>query len=354
MKKILLTGGGTAGHIMPILAIAESLKTNQRLKIIYVGSSSGMEKELVSKSGIRFKGILVGKWRNYFSLLNYFDLFKTAVGVIQTFFLELFFRPDVIFAKGGFVTFPVVFWAKFFKIPVVIHESDSVMGKANAWAAKYAQTICVGFPIENYPKIDRDKLRYTGIPLQKEFFKNLSIESEKPTILVTGGSLGSAKINELIWKILPDLLKKYEIFHIVGQSNFSQIPTEFQNDPNYHAFGFTADIPKIMRGANLIISRASATTLAEISALAKPSILIPLPLAAQNHQAINAKIYEEKSAAIVLGESSLTANSFLSIINNLMEDEKLRNLLGHHAKQFAQKEAAEEIIEVLFKVMKNG
>jgi len=354
-KNILLTGGGTAGHILPIIAITESLKTNHRVNLLYVGAKNGLEEEIALKNGLKFKSILVGKWRNYFSFQNFIDIFKTGIGLIQTFFIFINFRPNIVLAKGGFVTIPTVFWAKLFHIPVVIHESDVVMGKANRLASNYASRICVGFPIKYYNNVPTEKLIYTGTPINKDFLKPIDSQTDqgRKKILITGGSQGATRINEIADQIMMRLLEKYEIWHLVGVKNVEKFKNrEYSNNQYYHFYGFTDKMSEIMSQVDLVISRSSANTLTEISALSKPSILLPLSSAAQDHQTANAKVFEENSAAIVLSENSLTSDSLLSIINHLIEDKKLRDLIGHHARQFAREDSVKEIIEVLFEVMK--
>lgn len=353
--RILLTGGGTAGHIFPIILVAESLLKNKRNQILYIGSRQGIEKELALKSGIPFKAIIVGKRRVYFSLSNIWDIFKITIGFFQSFFILLFFRPDVVFAKGGYVTVPIIFWLKFFKIPLVLHESDVVVGRANLWALKTAQKICLGFPLESYKQnLPLEKMVYTGIPVHPDFSRTPIKTDGRQKILITGGSQGSAKINSLIQEILVELLKKYEIWHLSGKRDFEQL-LQFQKNKlgqisHYHLFDFSLLMAKFMRDADLVITRAGASTLAEISAAGKAAIVIPLETAANDHQEENAKVYSQRNAAVVVSEKNLTANSFLSIIENLLSDEEMRKLLGHHSRSFYQESATEEIVNTVFEV----
>jgi len=349
--RILLTGGGTAGHAWPVVLVAQSLMKNRRLKILYVGSRQGIEKSLACQFNLPFKGIVVGKRRTYFSLANFWDIFKIIVGIIQSFFILLFFRPDVIFAKGGFVTVPMIFWLRLFKIPLVIHESDVVVGRANLWASKLAKKVCLGFPIEYYKQnLPLDKLIYTGIPVHPEFLKVPIRSGERPKILITGGSQGSSKINDLIGEILPELLKTYEIWHLSGKRDFLKL-SPFKNT-YYHLFEFSYEVAKFMRDADLIISRAGAGTLAEISATTKPAIVIPLESAASEHQTANAQVYLKQNAAVVVSEKKLTSNSLRSIIDNLMKDAPMRQLLGHHARGLFQRKATSEIVDVIFEAVR--
>ncbi len=345
--RILLVGGGTAGHVWPIILLGQSLIKNKRVKLLYIGSRQGIERELVKDYPIPFKAILVGKRRSYFSFANYWDMFKTFIGIIQAFFIFLFFKPNVIFAKGGYVTFPIVFWLGFFKIPLVIHESDVVLGKANLFAAKYATKICLGFPIEEYKEnLPLNKMIYTGIPVQNDFLQTPIKTGNRPKLLITGGSQGSSKINDLIFQILPELIKKYEIYHLAGYIDYDKLSQI--KDSNFHLFDFTDQMPKLMSDADLVITRAGASTLAEISATAKASIIIPLETAKGEHQEANAKVYQKRNAAVVLSEKNLTASSLLAIIDNLMADENMRGLLGHHAKSLFQKNSTTDIIDTIF------
>ncbi len=353
--RILLTGGGTAGHAWPIILIAQSLTRNRRAKILYVGSRQGIEKDLIKNQSrtdfsIPFRGIIVGKSRPYFSFSNYWDIFKTLIGIIQAFFIIISFKPDVIFAKGGYVTFPIIFWLGFLKIPLVIHESDVMMGRANLWAEKFASKICLGFPIEEYnalqEKLPLEKLVYTGIPVAPDFSETPIKTGGHLKLLITGGSQGSSKINQMIAQILSELLKKYEIWHIAGKRDYLELLK--LKDNNYHLYDFTQHLAKFMRDSDLIITRAGASTLTEIAAASKPAIIIPLESAKGEHQEANAKIFQDKNAAVVLSEKNLTSSSLLSIIDNLMSDEGLRKLLGHHAHRFYQPHAVEEIIDVIF------
>ena len=349
--KILLTGGGTAGHAWPVILVAKSLKKNKRVRMLYVGSRQGIEKRLAKEYGIPFLAILAGKRRAYFSWANFWDISKIFIGIIQALFIILFFRPKVIFAKGGYVTVPIIFWLKFFKIPLVIHESDVVMGRANLWALKYAQKICLGFPLENYSSdLPVGKLIYTGIPVHPDFLETPIKSGERSKILITGGSQGSSKINDLILEILPELVERYEIWHLSGPRDFQKL-SSFQN-PFYHLFDFSLQVPKFMRDADLVISRAGAGTLMEIASTGKASIIIPLASAAGEHQEANAQVFQKSNAAVVVSEENLTATSLKSIIDNLLADEEMRKLLGHHARAFSQKQASEEIVSVIFEAVK--
>jgi len=340
--KIMLTGGGTAGHIYPIVALIEKIK-KQNLDYLFVGSS-GLESKIAQQNNLNFKNIPVGKWRHYFDFKNFTDIFQTFFGLISAYFLLKKYKPNVVFAKGGYVTFPILFWVRIMRIPLVIHESDMVPGRANIWASKFAQKICTGFPInENYKVFQFDKIVYTGIPV-REIFSNLEKKvSSKPVIVVTGGSQGSKKINEKIQEIKSELEKDYEIYNQLGDQNLVRKDETY----SYHQFGFEENLPEIMNKADLIIARAGATTLAEIAALAKPAIIIPYPFASMNHQKKNAEYLSKNHAIILLEENNLSNDILIRKIKEILTQNDLSKKLSENINKFACPDAAEEILKFI-------
>lgn len=351
--NILITGGGTGGHVVPLLAVAEELKKHTA-DILFVGSGLEMEKEAAKKLDIRYKSILSGKLRRYFHWQNFIAPFKILLGFFQSLAIILSFRPRVIFAKGGYVTFPVVLAGWLMRISIIIHESDVVMGLANRWEAKMAKKVCLGFPVENYRHLPLNKIVYTGNPLRKEFLQKdtrykIQDRNKLPTILIIGGSQGARFINQSIASLLDKLTKKYYIIHIAGKNDYQWLKKN--SWPNYELYDFTDKVLELMEKADLIISRAGANTLAEISILAKPSILIPLPTGASNHQGENAKVYEKNNAAVVVSESGLTPESLKDIIERLLEDKKMLMEIGNRAKELSQPNASEAIAEEIIKLV---
>lgn len=342
--KILVTGGGTGGHVMPLEAVIDELKKHD-LEILYIGSGLGIEKEMAVRQRVAYKSVLSGKLRRYLSWRNFVDPLKIIVGFFQAIGIILSYKPEVIFAKGGYVTIPIVLAGWVLGKKIITHESDVVMGLANCIEARLAKKICVGFPVENYPDLLLQKIVYTGNPVRKEFFKSyqLSVISHQPVILVTGGSQGARFINQTIAAILPKLTQFYQVIHLSGKSDYSWLAKN--SWPNYQLLDFTDEMPLLMQKANLIISRAGANTLAEIATLAKPAILIPLPSAAGNHQLVNAKILEKSSAAVVLQENNLTPENLLEIINLIINDKNISHDLGRQIAQFAQSESSKMIVE---------
>ena len=351
--KVVVTGGGTGGHIMALMAVVKELKKHN-CEIIYIGSGNKMEKESAKKESINYKSVMSGKFRRYFSWENFIDPFKIVIGFKQSLWHLTFNRPDIIFAKGGYVTYPVVSAGWVLGIPIITHESDSVMGLANKMEAKMAKKVCVGFPIDFYKNIPLNKLVFTGNPIREDFADcDISIKNKKnklETILITGGSQGARFINQIVAANLRQLTKKYYIIHIAGKDDYQWLN---QNRwPNYKLCDYTDKMPEFMRQADLVVSRAGANTLAEISACGKPSILIPLPTSANNHQQVNAKIYEKKGAAIVLSEKGLTSDNFLDVIENLMADKKLLAEISANCKEMSEKNSTQAIVNEILNYKK--
>lgn len=342
--KILLTGGGTGGHVLPILAIITELKKFNS-DILYIGSGNEIENKIARNHKIKYKKIMSGKLRRYFSWQNFLDFFKVIIGFFQSFFIILSFNPDIIFSKGGYVGLPLVYAGWILGKPIYAHETDSILGLANRMSLNKCKKIFVSFPIKYYRKLPVDKIFFTGNPIsekykylrEKKYFKN-----NKKTILVTGGSQGSHFINKIFYKILPELCKKYNIIHICGKNDYEWLKSN--NFENYLLYDYTNEFSSILYNSDLVISR-SGGTIFEIAYCAKPTVLIPLDGSANNHQNNNAEILLKENAAVVLHEKELTSESLLEIINRIMENKELRKELSSKINQFSQKEASKVIAE---------
>lgn len=330
MKRILLTGGGTAGHIMPLLAVKEALDKKGQFKFLLLGHK-------IQNVNIKYKNILAGKWRRYFSFKNFIDLFKLPLGFLQTLWYIFWFMPDVCFAKGGYASVPAVLVCKLFFIPIVIHESDSAPGASNKFLAKFAKKICIAYK----RSFISDKAILTGNPIRKSIIKN-KIINKKPIILILGGSQGSEFINEAITAILPQLLEKANIIHQVGSGNKSNL-----RFPGYIQTEFIKDMGTAYAKADLVVTRAGANTLAEISANKKPAIIIPLPSAAQNHQVKNAYAYANNQAASVLEQNTLGPLTLLKDILSYLEQTEKAKKMGEHAYEMNPIDAADRIAKVI-------
>lgn len=321
MKKIVLTGGGTAGHVTPNLALLPSLK-ERGYEILYIGSYNGIERKLIENAGIEYSGISSGKLRRYFDLKNFSDPFRVLKGCAEARRLIKKYRPDVVFSKGGFVSVPVVLAAKHYKIPTIIHESDMTPGLANKICIPSAAKICCNFP-ETLAYLPNDKAVLTGSPIRKELLEgdritglNYSgLSASRPIILVIGGSLGSVAVNRAVRAVLPKILETYQVIHICGKGNLDEhligrngyVQYEYVDAPLRHLFA----------AADLIISRAGANSICEILALKKPNILIPLSASAsRGDQILNARSFEKQGFSKVLEEEHLTDDNLLNTIQD--------------------------------------
>lgn len=309
MKSIVLTGGGTAGHVTPNIAMIPGLE-KEGWDIRYIGSHDGIEKKLIEEVGVHYYGISSGKLRRYIDLKNITDPFKVVKGLLDAFILLRKLKPKVVFSKGGYVSVPVVMAARILAIPVIIHESDITPGLANKLAIPFAKKVCVNFP-ETLNHV-KDKGVITGTPIREALFngnKKLGKEicnfaDDKPTITIMGGSQGSVRINTILRKTLPKLLLDFNIIHICGRGNLDK---DFESTTGYKQFEYVGDeLPHIFAITNLMISRAGANAIAEITALQIPALLIPLSLeASRGDQILNAKSMEKQGLCMVMEESNM-------------------------------------------------
>lgn len=369
--KILLTGGGSGGHFYPLIAVAESIneivkKENLISPQMYFMSDSPYDAEALIENNITFVSIPAGKIRLYASALNFLDFFRTAFGVIIALKKVFSIYPDVIFSKGAYASFPVLLAAKLLRIPVIIHESDSVPGKTNLWASKFAQKIAVSYPDTAKYFANQDKVAFTGNPLRKAVLninksgahEYLTLEKTIPTILIIGGSLGAKLINERIMDALPKLIEKYQVLHQTGKSNVEEVTKTsdiiLTNNPNknrYRIFDYLNDLTLTMAAgaANLVITRAGSTIF-EIASWGVPSIVIPITETNGNHQRINAYAYARSGAASVIEESNLTTNILIGEIERILQDKNLQEKMSAAAKGFTHPDAANKIARELINI----
>lgn len=320
MKKIILTGGGTAGHVTPNIALFPSLR-RAGFDISYIGSYNGMEKQLIEEQGIAYYGISSGKLRRYFDLKNFSDPFKVMKGFGQSVRLLKKLKPDIIFSKGGFVSVPVIFAAKICHVPSIIHESDLTPGLANKLAIPYATKVCCNFP-ETLKYLPEGKAVLTGSPIRKELLsgnresarKRCGFHKEKPILLIIGGSSGSKFINDTIREILPGLLKTFQIIHVCGRGNLEESLNKTLGYKQFEYIG--TGLNDIFALADLVISRAGANSICELKALHKPNILIPLSSnASRGDQLLNAHSFEKQGFSVVVEEEIITPDKLLHMIH---------------------------------------
>ena len=365
--RIVLTGGGTGGHLTPLIAIADRLrnKIGPDLKLLYIGSGAPMEKQIMSEKGIPAKFVLSGKMRRYFSFKNFIDFFKLPIGFLQSLWILLWFSPDVIFSKGGYVAVPIVIVAWIYRIPIMIHESDSIPGVANQFLSKFANRIAVAYPsAEQY--FPKEKTALIGNPIRFEVTegqaailrKKLNFTEAKKTILVLGGSQGSQTINDAMVKILPQILPYYQIIHQTGQENFESVIKEAaylgikSGHEGYFATPFmnANELRDAFALCNLVISRAGATFITEIAANGKPAIFIPIENSANDHQRMNAYELARIGAGLVLEESNLGEHMLVEKINYILNDENLMQIMAEKIKTFYHPNATEVIANSIIEI----
>ena len=406
--KILLTGGGTAGHIIPLLSVVDELKkiveNNKKLhsparpagghigtieptnaEFLLITPASEFNKNIL-EAGIEIKTIKAGKLRRYFSLENLVDIFKIPVGIIQSLYYVWQFKPDVVFSKGGFASVPPVIAAWILRAPIVTHESDIIPGLANKIIAHFASKILVSFSAaEKY--FDKSKVVLTGNPIRSDIAKGsaenalkfFKLSSKLPTILIFGGSQGAKNLNKIILKSLPSLLKKCQIIHLCGTRNYKEIKQinypeaevhssecknfgsnemssyrlkpELQNRYKLYPY-LNKEMKDAYALADVVIARAGANSLFEIIALKKPSIIIPLPTSANDHQMENAKFFAEKGMIVLVKEEDLTANILIKKLFKLLQKRDFRANMTRRMDEYnsdrknAAKLVAKEIIDI--------
>jgi UDP-N-acetylglucosamine--N-acetylmuramyl-(pentapeptide) pyrophosphoryl-undecaprenol N-acetylglucosamine transferase len=325
MKHIVLTGGGTAGHVTPNIALIPGLR-ELGYEISYIGSYDGIEKKLIEEMGIPYYGISSGKLRRYFDWKNFSDPFRVLKGFSEAKKLLKQLKPDVVFSKGGFVTVPVVIAAGRLKIPAIIHESDMTPGLANKLCIPSATKVCCNFP-ETVNSLPADKAVLTGTPIRQELMSGnkeaartfCGFTSDKPVLMVIGGSLGAASVNENIRKILPELLKDFQIIHLCGKGKMDE---SLKDTAGYVQYEYIKEeLPDLFALADIVISRAGANAICELNALHKPNLLIPLSAkASRGDQILNARSFERQGFSMVMEEEEITETSLLQAIHTLYEN----------------------------------
>lgn len=376
--RIVVSGGGTAGHISPALATCDALKSlDKSVELLYVGQAGGMEERIVAASGLKFKGIQAGKFRRYHSagaleqIMNLHtlapnakDAVRTVAGVADSLKVLRAFKPDVVFLKGGFVCVPVGIAAKMLRLPYVIHESDVSPGLANRILARWASRIAVGFPVKSYRDLDRTKLVFTGNPVRNEVIqadraeglKKFELDADLPVLFVTGGSGGAAQINDMVVRAMPELLERCQMIHLTGEREFDRVQFELkrmgkiQNMERYHAYGFLmGEMAAALAVADVVIARAGANTIAELAALGRPTVLIPNYEMA-GHQVENARVLARAGAARVLDGAKLTPEQLVGEVRRLIDDGEERQRLERGIRAFYKPDAARELAQVILDV----
>ncbi|MEK7487868.1 MAG: UDP-N-acetylglucosamine--N-acetylmuramyl-(pentapeptide) pyrophosphoryl-undecaprenol N-acetylglucosamine transferase [Patescibacteria group bacterium] len=369
---IILTGGGSGGHIFPLISVAKKITTLAKergiedIRFLYVGPRfDDISEEVFNREGIERAYILSSKWRRYMSSLNILDLIKLPFAMLQAIWILFWHMPDAVFSKGGYGSFPVMVASWIFFIPSrVIHESDSVPGVANRMAAPFAKRIGTAFESAAL-KFPVKKTAVVGLPIRDDLCGQdpkkarifFDIVSTRMVVLVMGGSQGAKKINDAITQILLKLISKYEVIHISGPHQYEDVKNEVAVIAGadlggyYHLYPFlTEEIKLALTLADIVISRAGASSIFEFAACGKPSILIPLPTAAQDHQRKNAYEYAKSGGTIVIEEDNLTPNLLYSTITSIVDDQAAIAKMSSGAAAFAMKDASETIAKEILQL----
>jgi len=365
-RPVILVGGGTGGHIFPLVAIGEEL-ASRKIPFIFVGDASGREKQIVEDYGWKFVGLRSGKFRRYWSVQavgqNLVDLGRFGAGFFEAIGILSRSRARVVFSKGGYVALPMVLAAKLLGKKIVIHESDSVMGLTNRISAKIAVKVLTAFAVEVFPSRTA-RYEQVGIPIRRALRQAAQLKAprkSKPLVFVIAGIQGSTTINGLVRQALPTLLPLADIVHITGEAEAAlhknlvkNLSKKFQNAYKTSPF-ITRELPYYYQAADLIISRASATTIAEAALFAKPMYLIPLPSSAGNHQLKNAQHLQAAGAAILREEKNLVGETMAVDVQRILADKAQMESLGSRlSRYFDEDKTVERIIELITTLNNNG
>ncbi len=362
--KIVCTGGGTMGSVSPLIGICEELKMqDENLEVLWVGTKNGPEKDFLRKYSFTYKTVIVGKRRQYFSMLNIFAPLLVFLGMIQSIFMIRKFEPQVVLTAGSFVSVPVAYAAKFLKIPVIVHQQDLEKGLANKLMTKLATKITISVD-ESKKDFPADKVVLTSNPSRKDLFsgnkerglKYFKLDPGLPTILIYGGGQGAVKINEMILKKIDLLTEKYQIIHLTGKGKkiSPRFPARFEGDQltkinsRYRDFEFlNKEIFDAYAVADLVVSRAGFSSLTELSSLGKAALVIPL----LGHQELNAQYFAKQNAVRVLSQENLTENSLFQTIDSMMQNPGDLANLSRNISQIIDKDAAKKYVEVIKEVV---
>ncbi len=367
--KILFAGGGTGGHILPIIAVARELKRSypgRDMELFYIGPEDRFGDILLSQEGIKTFTVKAGKIRRYWNVNTFLSnlsdmLFLTPLGIFKAFKILFSLSPDLLFSKGGYGAIPATIAGKLLGIPIFLHESDIIPGKANLAAQKFALEIFTSFPFTQ--RFPLKKILLVGNPIRQRILSGsrqeaipiFQLAGGKPTLLIMGGSQGASRINDMLLAVLDQALNEFEIIHQTGNANFKTVFTEAKvtaseaNLPYYHAVPFLNEneLRHAYAAADFIVSRAGSSSIFEIAALGKPSILMPLPESAQNHQVENAYAYANTGAAIVLEEANMKPHFFLERIRSVIYDQSEIEKMRQAALRFAKPNAARIIADYI-------
>ncbi|MDO8565733.1 MAG: undecaprenyldiphospho-muramoylpentapeptide beta-N-acetylglucosaminyltransferase [Candidatus Moranbacteria bacterium] len=371
IPRVVLTGGVSGGHMFPLIAVAQSLRKlfPGGIEFLFIGSRGNFESDEIAAAGIPMKRVLTGKWRRYFSLLNIVDFFKVPVGFFQALWHLFFFMPDAVFAKGGAASVPVVLAAWLYRIPVLIHDSDAVAGRANRFLSHFVQRIAIAYP-SAHQFFPAEKTALTGNPVRQEILlgdgvraaTRFKLSLEKPTVFVFGGSLGAQVLNMAVLRVLPRLLEKnIQVLHQTGSQNHEAIVAAVAasglkiGESGYvpQAFFKVDELADVIALATVVLSRAGASSIAELAATRKAAILVPLEGAANDEQRMNAYDVAALGGALVLEEANLGEHILFEKIEELLGNAELRKAMGEKLQSFFHPDAADAIASGVYDLIQN-
>lgn len=352
-KTIVVTGGGTGGHIYPNISVIEELRSRGIRDIVWIGQRGGKEQYRAQEIGVSFYSICTGKLRRYFSMKNFSDLFRVVVGFVQSFFLLSRLRPALLFSKGGFVSVAPVAAAFLLGIPVVTHESDIIPGLATRIIVPLASAVCVSFAATE-KSFSKKKTFYTGNPLRglikggdrERGIAFLGFKERLPIVLVIGGSLGASSLNETLWEMCRAFPLPFNLVHQCGRGNVKE---GIGQEERYKQFDFIGDeMGDLLAASDIVVSRAGAGALYEIGCMKKPAILVPLPKTkSRGEQIENARFFSESGAAIVINDEELTAKTLFDVTNALLCDSSRLNSMGEMAERLCKNHAEKAIADII-------
>jgi UDP-N-acetylglucosamine--N-acetylmuramyl-(pentapeptide) pyrophosphoryl-undecaprenol N-acetylglucosamine transferase len=350
-KRVVLTGGLSGGHTFPLIAVAQALsqETKGDVEFLFIGSRGAFEEKAMTEAGIPCKFILTAKWRRYFSINNYIDLFKLPVAFAQALWYLLWFMPDAIFSKGGAASVPIALAAWLYRIPILLHDSDAVAGRANRFVARYANRIAIAYE-KARQYFPANKIALTGNPIRPEILtgdaargrESLGFSAERPVVLVIGGSLGAERLNKAIVRMMPELIANgYQVLHLTGEKNLVHVQEEavlvgIKPGTGYIALPFlpVAELADVYALTTVAVSRAGAGTIAELAALAKPSILVPLSSAANNEQRENAYEISRHGGGVVIEESNLGGHILMEVLADVVNHPQQSQAMGEAFRKY--------------------
>lgn len=357
--KIVLSGGGTGGHVYPALAfLRECKKQHPDAEFLYIGTEKGLESDIVKHAGIPFEAIEITGFKRSLSFENVKTITRFLKGVKRSKEILRDYQPDCVIGTGGYVCGPVVYAAAKLGIPTIIHEQNSIAGLTNKFLSRYADKVAICFE-EVSDSFASEKIVFTGNPRasevirtdQPDVLKEYNLDPAKKTVLAFGGSRGAKAINEAVWEILPEWrTKDYQLLYVTGEVHYDKIKDQIKEmdlTENISIQPFIYDMPAVLNHVNLVISRAGATTLAEITALGLPSILIPSPYVTANHQENNARSLERNGASVVITQTELAKVDLMAKIDAIMSDEAKLNKMAYAAKELGVQDAADRFVKVV-------